>query len=70
MSETSDTIEMSRKGNQMTEYKVPVWIADTDNRKEPPVKLNFKDWKSAIAFVQRFNADEFNRPKVAYLEGE
>ncbi len=54
----------------MTEYKVPVWIADTENRKEPPVKLNFKDWKSAIAFVQRFNADEFNRPKVAYLEGE
>ena len=52
---------------QVERQPVPVWVVNLEGQHN---KLGFKDWASAIAFAQRFNADPLNKGQVAYLEGE
>lgn len=49
---------------------VPVWLVKLDPETDERVRLGFKDWASAIAFANRFNADKVNNGYVAVLEGE
>ena len=55
----------------MESYSVQVWISNEDNRADKVV-LKMKSWESALAFVQRFNADEMNKEAklFAYVEAE
>lgn len=55
----------------MESYSVRVWIAN-ENDRENQIMLKMKSWESAIAFVQRFNADEMNKEAklFAYVEAE
>lgn len=49
------------------QYLVPVWVVNLEGEHN---KLKFKDWASAVAFANRFNADPLNKGQLAYLEGE
>jgi hypothetical protein len=55
----------------MESYSVRVWISNEDNRADK-ILLKMKSWESALAFVQRFNADEMNieAKLFAYVEAE
>jgi hypothetical protein len=55
----------------MESYSVRVWIANEDSMADKVV-LKMKSWESALAFVQRFNADEMNKEAklFAYVEAE
>jgi hypothetical protein len=55
----------------MESYSVRVWIANEDNRVDK-ILLKMKSWDSALAFVQRFNADEMNKEAklFAFVEAE
>ena len=55
----------------MESYSVRVWISSEDDRGNKFL-LKMKTWESALAFVQRFNADEMNKEAklFAYVEAE
>ena len=55
----------------MESYSVQVWISSEGDRANK-VLLKMKSWESALAFVQRFNADEMNKEAklFAYVEAE
>jgi hypothetical protein len=70
MSVVADSLKMKER-KQMESYSVRVWIAN-ENDRENQIMLKMKSWESAIAFVQRFNADEMNKEAklFAYVEAE
>ncbi len=55
----------------MEDYSVRVWVSSEGDRANK-VLLKMKSWESALAFVQRFNADEMNLEAklFAFVEAE